>query len=563
MDDNKILLLLLPYWTPLIPPMGLACLKSFLQPHGYHVKTVDANTHIPFKKIYDNYFNLLKANIPENVLGNLYNIGHDVLQSHMMAHLNYKDETEYVELVKELMAKHYYCTIHLQAVHQLNRIINEFYSLLETYCLRWLEKVKPAVIGLSVYRGTLPASLFAMKLTRLRDPSIKVIIGGGIFSQELAADSTNLKYFLEKTPFADQIIIGEGENLFLKWLQGKLPPKQRIYSLEDIGQQTLDLSNAEIPDFSDFNPKLYPYMAVYSSRSCPFQCSFCAETTYWGKFRVIKARQVVNQLQELFQRHNHRLFLMCDSLLNPVITDLAQELLHGTISFYWDGYLRIDNQVCDSEKTFLWRRGGFYRARIGIESGSLKVLRLMGKKITLQQVKKALANLAESGIKTTTYWVIGHPGETEEDFQQTLTLLEALKDDIYEAECNPFRYFETGQVNSEQWAKDIQKIPLYSGQSHQLLMLQTWYLDTVPTRKETMQRINRFVTLCQRLGIPNPYSMTEIRQADERWKKLHPNAVPSLVELNSGTVPFDEPKKIKKFLTLQNKFNNETDDFAF
>ena len=47
--NEKILLLLLPFWTPLIPAVGLACLKSFLRQHGFDVKVVDVNVDGDFR----------------------------------------------------------------------------------------------------------------------------------------------------------------------------------------------------------------------------------------------------------------------------------------------------------------------------------------------------------------------------------------------------------------------------------------------------------------------------------------------------------------------------------
>lgn len=563
MKQEKILLVLLPFWTPLIPPMGPACLKNFLQPHGYRVKAIDANTQLQFRRLYDNYSTRLQDYIPEEKRGNFYNILHDVLQNHMMAHLNDKNKTGNVKLVQELVFKNYFCKIDSQGVYSLNHIIEEFYDTLESYFLQVLEKEKPGIVGVSVYRNTLPASLFALRLTRRKYPRIKTIMGGGIFSQELALGSKNLQYFLKQTPFIDYIIIGEGENLFLSFLQGKLRPGQKVYSLVDIDNRRFNLDTAGLPDFSDFDPGKYINMAAYTSRSCPFQCSFCAESIYWGEYRKKKAPQVVKELAELSRYHRRQLFLMCDSLVNPVIKELAEELIKNGGSIYWDGYLRIDKQVCNLENTLSWRRGGFYRARLGVESGSPKVLAAMGKKITLAQIKEALYSLAQAGIKTTTYWIVGYPGETEEDFRQTLALLEALKDDIYEAECNPFRYFEDGQVNSGHWAKNIKKVPLYPEDKQRLLMLQTWSLDCEPNREKTVERMNRFTQLCQRMGIPNPYSIQEIYEADTRWKKLHQNAVPSLLELNSSKVTPVDTGNIKKLLELQNKLGEEIGDFSF
>ena len=100
---KKILLAILPYWDPMIPPMGITCLKAFLQEHGFIVKTVDLIVKKESLDFYNNYFETLKKCIPEEKRGNFNNIGHDVLQSHMMAHWHYKDKNQYMELVKKLI----------------------------------------------------------------------------------------------------------------------------------------------------------------------------------------------------------------------------------------------------------------------------------------------------------------------------------------------------------------------------------------------------------------------------------------------------------------------------
>ncbi|MCP4221398.1 MAG: hypothetical protein GY765_42625, partial [bacterium] len=83
----EILLALLPFWPPMIPPMGISCLKSALQAHGFPVKTIDGNTEERLREPYFLYMELLKKNIPADKTGNLYNIGNDVLQNHMMTYL--------------------------------------------------------------------------------------------------------------------------------------------------------------------------------------------------------------------------------------------------------------------------------------------------------------------------------------------------------------------------------------------------------------------------------------------------------------------------------------------
>jgi radical SAM superfamily enzyme YgiQ (UPF0313 family) len=385
-------------------------------------------------------------------------------------------------------------------------------------------------------------------------------MGGAVFAQLLTPGTANFDSFLEKTKgIIDHFIIGEGENLFLKLLDGEFSPAQRVLTLADIGNQTLDLSTAPLPDFSDFNIEYYPDMASYTSRSCPFQCKFCTETVYWGNYRKKTVTQIINELHTLYQEHGIQMFLLSDSLLNPVIDDLAREFLARDYPIYWDGYLRVGRETLDPEKAYLWRRGGYYRARIGVESGSQKVLEAMNKRIPLEDIAATIINLGNAGIKVTTYFIMGFPGETEDDFQKTLDFIEALKDNIYEAECNPFGFYPEAQVSSAEWQKNATVLPLYPESARDMLMLQSWIVDVAPHREEIYRRVSRFVEHCARLGIPNPYSIYDIYRADERWKKLHANAVPSLVEFKNKEVSITEARQVKKLCYINKTLSDNLD----
>jgi radical SAM superfamily enzyme YgiQ (UPF0313 family) len=531
-DYKKILLMLLPFHPPLIPPLGPACLKSFLTPQGYDVKTVNANRDEGLNESYTNYFDVLARYIPPGKQANFYNIGNEVLRNHLMAFSNRTDPKEYTELVRQLVGKTFYCEFADELVGELDKIVSDYYIRLENYFLPLLVREKPDVLGLSVFKGTVPSSLFVFKLAKDTCPDILTVMGGGVFADQLSYGSPDLQFFMEKTPYIDKIIIGEGEHLFLKLLQGELPQSRRVYTQEDIQPHLVDVTGVPVPDFSDFDVDYYPYLANYTSRSCPFQCSFCGETVMWGKYRKKKPGQMAGELKELYEKYHRRLFLLCDSLLNPTMSELSKSLIKADVPVYFDGYLRIDKAVCDIRHTMQWRQGGFYRARLGVESGSQRVLDMMDKKISVQQIKDGVAGLAFAGIKTTTYWIAGYPGETEADFQATLDIIEEMKDNIYEAEANPFWYFLNALVKSDEWAGHCEL--LFPGSARDMLILQTRFLNIEPSPEERYNRLNRFVRHCSRLGIPNPYSLSDIYNADRRWKRLHNNAVPMLTDFYSS-----------------------------
>lgn len=533
-SNRKVLLTLVPFWSPLNPPLGITVLKSYLKQRGYEVATHDFNGEDELWQIIDKYFKIIREAVPQSRQGNFFMVGFDVLSNHLLAYLHKTHENRYHELIQILVRRNYFVEVDSGVTMLLDGVITEFYGTLRESLLRVLAKVKPDLFGVSVYSTSLGPALFAFRLVKEKYPHTETIMGGGVFADHLALDSPNFPVFLERTEDCiDTIIAGEGEILFQKYLGGQLEAGKRVYSLKDIHMENLDLKDSLIPDFSDLNLMGYSQMVTYASRSCPFQCGFCSETVQWGRYRQKKGEQVVREMADIQDKYGGKLFLLGDSLINPVIDDLSRSVLEKGLDVYWDGYLRADPAVGEPRKVDLWRQAGFYRARLGIESGSQRVLDLMDKKITVEQIKAALHSLANAGIKTTTYWVIGYPGETEADFADTLKLLGESRADIYEADWHPFYFFPRGQVRSHRWVEEFGIEPLYPPEFTDLLLIQTWVLKTNPRREEIYDRLNRFAGACREAGIPNPYSLDEIYQADKRWKELHPRCGPTILELHN------------------------------
>ncbi len=557
--DSKLLLLLLPFWTPMIPPMGICTLKAFLQQHHIPTTAMDANVDPAYKEIYNKYFNKLKEYVPEYKRGNFFSVGTDVLRGHMLGYINRTNEHEYIKLVKLLAERIYSTSLADAQVIELDNIVKELYTWEENYLTYLIEKERPTILGLSVNKDTLPASLFAFRFTRDKYPHIETIMGGTIFSEQLTINSPDLAYFQEHTKeYIDKIIIGPGEQLLLKYLRRQLPGKQRVFTLDDFKEDPTHDTVTVIPDYSDIDTGNYPFMGINGSNGCPYNCSFCNVVKFFGKFTRKDLKQLVNEMGQLFQRYGNQLFFMGDNLVNPYMNELSTKIANTELPIYWSAYMRVDKDGCEKEMAVLWRRGGLYSARLGVDGGSQHVLDLMDKRITPELSKLVIANLASVGIKTTTYWLIGHPGETEEDFQQTLDFLTEMKDDIWEAECEYFNYYYSGQSHSDQWANKRQLV--YPREMKKMLMIDKWCIAGEPSWEEIFSRVRRFVQHCKKLGIPNPYSFKEHNSADERWKKLHKNAVPGLLDFKSSKSALSE---CKSFELLDNAAQTQVEDINF
>ena len=557
----NIVLLTLPFWSPLIPAQGIAHLKNYLKTHGFKIFTADLTAEEIFLEYYREYFNCLSEIIPEEKRGNFYNVGHDILRGHLEAFNNKNIDKSYYNLIEKHIYYNFYLTTSLKFIRKLDNIVASFYKQLATYITELLFANTPDVLGLSVNSGNIGPSVFVFKLAKKLFPNIRNVMGGSIYFNHLSYNSPDFNEFIKITDsYIDNYIIGKGEVLLHRILENKFPQQKKVFTNKDMTDEEITICSNNLPDMSDYKLDKYLYLAASASSSCPNNCSFCNVNFFFGPHKKKDVTQTVKEMKRLQDNYGHILFFMTDSLLNTVITGLAEELIKNQIKVYMDGYFRIDEAASILKNTLLWRQGGFYRARIGTESGSQKILDFMGKNITPELTRKAILGLAEAGIKTTTYWVVGHPEETDEDFQMTLDLIAELKDYIYQAECNPFTYYYLGQASTNEWFD--KKYLLYSDEIRDMLYTQTWCLDLYPQREIIYKRVQQFGEHCRQLNIPNPYTISEINHADNRWKQLHIKSVPSIIEINNMEKALNL-KNNKAIMVQVEANNNDIGNFDF
>lgn len=571
-NADKLVLISLPFNDPQIPPLGLSLIKGYMSDHNYKVKIIDANIEIQFRKIQDSYFSIIEKYIPANRMGNYYSVRLDIIQNHMMGYLYYSNqleqgvlrncettielEEEYIDLVRVIIAKNFYFDISENDIKNLNKIVVNYFKKLRTYIEKLIQLEEPTLFGISVNSVTLPSSLFSFKLAKEINTSIKTVIGGGIFADELSINSINLDYFVNKTPYIDKIIMGAGESLLLQYLRGELDEERKIFTIDDINQSNCEREKFSRQDLSDFNLVFYSYVPAYASFGCPFNCSFCTIPMQWGKYRKKEPKQTATELIDLYKKHGFQLVYIVDSLLNPIIDELCYELRKYETPIYWDASLRVSQEVKKYDNALLWRKSGFYRARIGVETGSQRLLDLMNKKTSLAQIKESLASLANAGIKTTTFWVIGYPGETEDDFLKTLEFVEDIKDDLYETTFRPYLYYKSVDGANDNHSGVFGSYRLYPEDFKEKLIIEQWVPDNEPNRDIIYDRVNRFHQHIINLGIPNPYTLAELDLADKRWLALHENAVPPLIKFRDKSSTLDECRKIEQVFRIKEKIND-------
>jgi radical SAM superfamily enzyme YgiQ (UPF0313 family) len=512
---NKILLIKPPFFTPWTPPLGIALLKSFMEPHGYSVRCIDLNTDSELWGTHHTYFGALQQ--LENIsINDGYSKLWWILNAHMLAYVNGASPAACSRMLDTIIPL-YGIKHDRNTIKTLLPIVDRFFKRLEELGDQF-DLTDYGVVGTSTYTTSLAPSLFMLKKLKEKYPHLVTVMGGGIFADDFAPGSYNLDALVTEYPYVDQVVIGEGELLFLKLLQGEFAGK-RVVSIADIEGTTVNMADSRLPDFSDLNLEPYYHLTIEGGRSCPFQCKFCSETVQWGEYRKKPMDLFAQQLVDLAEKHGNNAFFLADSLMNPYIGNLADELLKRKANVLYDGYLRADAPVTNRDRVRFWARSGLYRVRLGIESGSAHTLELMGKRTNPGTYSAVLRSLSSAGVRTTTYWVVGYPGETQADFEETLHFVREHHRYIYELEAHPYYFYPQGQVGSEQYPSRS----LYPDDVTEIIKFKRWEIsDREPTREETFRRLSRFSKFAADLGLPNIYTMAERFQAEDRWQRLHP-----------------------------------------
>ena len=531
-EKGKILLVKPPYFTPWTPPLGIAILKSFLEQNGYAVKCLDLNVEPELWGMHHQYFSTIQS-LEDVSVNDGYSKLWWILQAHMLAYTNGADAGACVRVLEQVIPL-YGISHNQQVLDTLISLVESFFNRLD-YLLNQIDLSGYRVVGASTYTTSLAASLFILKKIKKEHPQIKTVMGGGVFADDLALGSDNLTTLVEEYPCVDHVVLGEGEMLFLKLLDGELGGR-RVVSLSDLQGKGLEMKDVPTPDFSDLDFNNYYHLTIEGARSCPFQCSFCSETIQWGQYRKKPTKVFVDQVMELVERHHDGSFFMGDSLMNPYLQDFARELIERKAQVFYDGYLRADKPVTNRDRTKFWARSGLFRVRLGIESASARVLGAMDKMTTPKVIADVLKSLASAGIRTTTYWIVGFPGETEEDFQETLDFIEEHHRYIYELEAHPYYYYPYGQVGSRLY----QCRSLYPEEVTSVTKFKVWeVIDANPPREVKYERLRRLSKMASSLGLPNIYTMAERYQAEDRWHSLYPLAADVYKDHKMHRLPFN------------------------
>ncbi|GEN74655.1 B12-binding domain-containing radical SAM protein [Chryseobacterium hagamense] len=332
-----------------------------------------------------------------------------------------------------------------------------------------LETVQPELVCFSVpFPGNLYAAFRCAQFIKKRYPHIKTAMGGGFPNTELR-ELKDPRVF----DFFDFITLDDGE-LPLELLcehilrtgqnQNERPQFKRTFLIEDGAvvykndSVRHDYKQADIgtPDYSDLKLDRYisvieianPMHSLWSdgrwnkltmAHGCYWgKCTFCdISLDYIKIYEPISAKILVDRMEELIESTGETGFHFVDEAAPPALMrEVALEILRRNLVVTWWTNIRFEKSFT-RDLCFLLKLSGCVAVSGGLEVASDRLLKLIDKGISVEQVAKVTRNFTEAGIMIHAYLMYGYPTQT---IQETVDSLEMVR-----------QLFEMGILQSAFW----------------------------------------------------------------------------------------------------------------
>lgn len=294
------------------------------------------------------------------------------------------------------------------------------------------------IVGISAMTTQVEEGLKLSDYIKESDPSIPVVWGGAhptLFPEETCADRA-----------VDYVVWGEGEETFLELTLAlekgeSLEKIKGLYFKKDgrsVNTGPRDLLPVDsLPPINwdllkkDVMQRLI-LIPSHTSRGCPHRCAFCINCITKYKWRGMKPEKVLDELEVITDLFKNRKIRFWDENFF-VNKKRAEAIIDGMIGrgidVEWETTIRADyfnDRLVNHQFLDKLKRSGCYKLSMGAESGSQKILDLLQKEITVEDIKKSAVMCTEHDILPQYSFMIGLPHETYEDIMKTLDLIDGL-----------------------------------------------------------------------------------------------------------------------------------------
>ncbi|MBP8792610.1 MAG: radical SAM protein [Lutibacter sp.] len=319
-----------------------------------------------------------------------------------------------------------------------------------------IQKIQPKLICFSIpFPGNLYSGFKCAQYIKTHFPAIKIAMGGGFPNTELRS-LTDKRVF----EFFDFITLDDGElPLELVWNSIKNPSEKsefkRTFLLKngevfyDNSTTKNDYKQAEIgtPDYSDLLLDSYisvieitnPMHSLWSdgrwnkltmAHGCYWgKCTFCdVSLDYIKIYEPITAKLIVDRMEEMIAQTTENGFHFVDEAAPPALMRaVALEIISRNLAVTWWTNIRFEKSFT-KDLCILLKESGCIAVSGGLEVASDRLLALIKKGVTIEQVAQTTRNLTDAGILVHAYLMYGFPTQTVQETVDSLEMVRQLFD---------------------------------------------------------------------------------------------------------------------------------------
>lgn len=307
---------------------------------------------------------------------------------------------------------------------------------------------KPDVLAIYVNLMTKINVLKILNFAKTKLSDCKVILGGPEIRY-------NAKEFLDFG--ADFLVIGEGEETTFELV--KALNEKRHNGLANISGIAFKDQNGEIiftserdkikdidslpfPDRYKIDLSLYlkswkkahgeNAISISTMRGCPYTCKWCSRAVYGLSYRRRSPQNVCDEIELIQKEYNPDTLWFVDDVFtisHKWLSEFKDVLKKRNLKIKFECITRADRMNEEVIKTL--KESGCFRVWIGAESGSQKVIDLMDRRVDVNQVREIIRLAQNYGIQAGTFIMLGYPGETEDDIEETIKHLKEANPELF------------------------------------------------------------------------------------------------------------------------------------
>ena len=328
-----------------------------------------------------------------------------------------------------------------------------------------IEKHQPNLVLLSVpFPGAMYAALRIAQTIKQYYPEIKIGLGGGYVNTELR-ELTDPSIF----NFVDYITLDSGERpllALLEHLNGKRSAERLVRTFirttgnevryinwqepdipfEEVGTATWD--GLPLNSYLSLLDMLNPMHRLWSdgrwnkltvAHGCYWKkCSFCdVSLDYISRYETASASLLVDRIEAIVAETGQTGFHFVDEAAPPkILKALAEELIRRKVVISWWGNIRFE-KTFTPELCELLAQSGCIAMSGGLEVASDRLLELMKKGVSVEQVAQVTKGFSDAGILVHAYLMYGFPTQT---VQETVDSLEYVRQ-LFENGCIQSGFF--------------------------------------------------------------------------------------------------------------------------